>query len=244
MPLTGTLAFNMTSFKKIVNVAAFAGILAGLLLTLIQQVQIAPLILEAEQYEQASDAVSHNDQAPTIGAHEHEHDAWQPDNGLERILFTTAANIVVAFGFALLLGAAIALRRSKPGWRYGLLWGMAGYAVFFVAPSLGLPPEIPGTQSAALVDRQMWWIFTVVFTVIGLWFIVFSGKRIAKIIGVASLIVPHLIGAPQPSVHGGVAPAALEHAFVLATIVANMVFWLALGALFGFFHQRMAVEHE
>ena len=30
------------------------------------------------------------------------------------------------------------------GWRQGLLWGLAGFAVFTLAPSLGLPPELPG----------------------------------------------------------------------------------------------------
>ena len=28
-------------------------------------------------------------------------------------------------------------------WRQGLFWGFAGFAVFTLAPGLGLPPELP-----------------------------------------------------------------------------------------------------
>lgn len=229
---------TMAAFKKIVSVAALAGILAGLLLTLVQQIQIVPLILEAEAYEQAVETAN---PANRISAPaEHEHDAWQPENGWERNLFTAAANIIVALGFALLLGAAVALRGAKLDWRSGLLWGLGGYAVFFVAPSLGLPPEVPGTQAAELAHRQVWWVGTSIFTATGLAFIVFSGRRAVKIFGAVLLMVPHLIGAPQPEVHGNTAPAELAQAFVVATFIANAVFWLGLGGLFGFFHRRLA----
>lgn len=228
----------MAAFKKIVSVAALAGLLAGLLLTAVQQIQVVPLILDAETHEQATETAN---PAKRINAPaEHEHGAWQPENGWERDLFTASANIVVALGFALLLGAAVALRGAKLNWRTGLLWGLGGYAVFFVAPSLGLPPEVPGTQAAELAHRQAWWVATSVFTAAGLASMVFSGRGAIKILGAALLIVPHLIGAPQPEVHGNTAPAELAQAFVIATFIANAVFWLGLGGLFGFFHRRLA----
>lgn len=218
--------------------AALAGILAGLLLTLVQKIQVVPLILEAEAYEQAVETAN---PANRINAPaEHEHGAWQPENGWGRNLFTAAANIVVALGFALLLGAAVALRGAKLDWRSGLLWGLGGYAAFFVAPSLGLPPEVPGTQAAELAHRQVWWVATSIFTATGLAFMFFFRQRAVKVLGAVLPIVPHLIGAPQPEVHGGAAPAALTQAFVIATFIANAVFWLGLGGLFGFFHRRLA----
>lgn len=216
-----------------VAVAALAGILAGLLLTLIQQIQVVPLILEAEHYEQAAETGNHESHAAT------EHGAWQPQNGWERNLFTAGANMVVAVGFALLLGAAVELRGAKLDWRSGLLWGLGGYAVFFGAPSLGLPPEVPGTAAAGLAPRQIWWVATSIFTAGGLSLLVFSKRWAAKILGGVLLIAPHLIGAPQPEIHGSAAPAGLAQAFILATVIANAVFWLGLGGLLGFFQRRV-----
>ena len=230
---------TIATFKKMLAVAALTGILAGLLLTVVQKIQVVPLILKAEIYEQA---VENANQASGINAPAgHAHDAWQPESGWERNLFTAAANIVIALGFALLLGAAVGLRGAKLDWRSGLLWGLVGYAVFFVAPSLGLPPEVPGAQAANLADRQAWWMATSIATATGLAFMFFSRQSTVKILGAVLLIAPHLIGAPQPEVHGGAAPAELAQAFVIATFIANAVFWLGLGGLFGLFHQRLVV---
>ena len=222
------------AFKNILIPAAFSGLLAGVLLTLLQHIQAVPLILEAEVYEQAAEAAN---PAPSA---EHDHGAWQPQDGWQRNVFTTAANIVVALGYALLLGAALTLRATTLTWRSGLLWGLAGYVVFFVAPSLGLPPEVPGTQAAELAQRQLWWIATVCCTAAGLALMVFSARRTAKLLGVALLIAPHFIGAPQPEVPGGIAPAELAQEFINAAFITNAAFWLALGGLFGFFHRRWA----
>lgn len=230
-------ATTIATFKKMLAVAALTGILAGLLLTVVQKIQVVPLILKAEVYEQA---VENANPANRINAPAgHAHDAWQPESGWERNLFTAAANIVIALGFALLLGAAVGLRGAKLDWRSGLLWGLVGYAVFFVAPSLGLPPEVPGAQAANLADRQAWWMATSIATATGLAFMFFSRQSTVKILGAVLLIAPHLIGAPQPEVHGSTAPAELAQAFVIATFIANAVFWLGLGGLFGFFHQRL-----
>lgn len=222
------------AFKNILIPAAFSGLLAGVLLTLLQHIQVVPLILEAEVYEQAA-AATHP--APSV---EHEHEAWQPEDGWQRNLFTTAANIVVALGYALLLGAALILSATTLTWRSGLLWGLAGYVVFFVAPSLGLPPEVPGTQAAELAQRQLWWIATVGCTAAGLALMVFSARRTAKLLGVVLLIAPHFIGAPQPAAPGGIAPAELVQEFINAAFITNAAFWLALGGLFGFFQRRWA----
>ncbi|MBI3897185.1 MAG: CbtA family protein [Gammaproteobacteria bacterium] len=230
--------FNMAVFKKIVAVAALAGILAGLLLTAVQRVQVVPLILQAEVYEQAAEAANASRDA-TVSAHEHHAEAWAPADGWERTLFTTGANIIVGLSFALLLAAAIAVFRKKTDWRIGLLWGAAAYAVFFVAPSLGLPPEVPGTEAAQLSDRQVWWLMTTAFTATGLALLVFARHWAAKIGGALLLGVPHLIGAPQPQVHSSLAPEELAHSFVIASAIANAVFWLALGGLLGFFYKKI-----
>ncbi|HWW72811.1 MAG TPA: CbtA family protein, partial [Duganella sp.] len=61
-----------------------------------------------------------------------------------------------------------------------------------------------------------------------------------KLAALALLVVPHLVGAPQPLVHASLAPEQLQRSFVYATALANGVFWLALGGLSGFFHKRFS----
>lgn len=228
---------SLGAFKNRIAVAALVGLLVGLLLTLVQQLQVMPLLLEAEQYEQAAGHQLSAEHDHAAADHGHEHGGWQPAEGWERTLFTAGANIVVAFGFTLLLGALVTLRNAKLTWRSGLLWGLGGYALFFVAPSLGLPPELPGTESAALMARQIWWGGTVIATASALWLLVFLPRVAFKILGVVVLIAPHLIGAPQPDIHVSTAPPELAHAFVVATAIANALFWLSLGALYGLFQK-------
>lgn len=222
------------TFKRLLTTAALTGLLAGLLLTAVQQLQIEPLLLDAERYEHAADNhAPHPDD-------EHSHADWQPRAGMERSLYTGGANIVMAVGFALLLGGATTLRGAPLDWRSGLLWGAAGYAVFFIAPALGLPPEVPGAQTAGLAARQFWWLAAVLCTAGGLALAVFARGRTVRVLAVPLLLAPHLIGAPQTEVHGGTAPAELAQAFVAASVTANAVFWLTLGGLFGFFQRRFA----
>ncbi len=222
------------SIKNLFTVAALTSLVVGLLLTLFQQIQVIPAVLEAEGYEPA--ASSHS------AAHPHKKDEkaeWEPNEGLERNLFTAAANVVITLGFALLLGAAVALRGITLNWRSGLLWGLAGYAVFFVAPSLGLHPELPGTEAANLQWRQVWWVATVICTASGLALIFLNQRHMLSALGVILIVAPHLVGAPQPDLHSALAPENLIQAFVIATIISNAVFWLLLGGLYGFFSQKL-----
>jgi cobalt transporter subunit CbtA len=222
---------NLSTLKMLVVSALWAGLWAGLLLTAVQRLQVIPALLKAEVYEQQAANITHADGH----THQHEEASWQPQNGSERTFFTAVANISLAVGFALLLGAAGTLRGGIGSWRKGLLWGLAGYGIFFVAPSLGLPPEVPGAEAADLNDRQLWWLMTVFDTAAGLWLLVFAKTKLNKLFGAVLLISPYAIGAPQPDLHGSAAPAELSATFIAATAFANAIFWLALGALMGLF---------
>ena len=148
---------NLSNFKMIVVSALWSGLWAGLLLTAIQNIQVIPTLLQAEVYEeQAASKSLPDDHLHDVSENgQHEAEVWQPRNGWERTFFTGIANISIGVGFALLLGAASNIRGGISHWRSGLLWGLAGYTIFFVAPSLGLPPEVPGTEAADLKDRQL-----------------------------------------------------------------------------------------
>ncbi|MGP6226104.1 CbtA family protein [Pseudomonas aeruginosa] len=215
--------------KHIAQTAGFAGLLAALLLTLLQILWVTPLILEAETYEQSKPvAAQPHEHASGVAAHVHDEEAWEPEDGWQRTLSTTGGNLVVAVGFALMLAGLFTLRAPGQTWQ-GLLWGLAGYAVFCLAPSLGLPPELPGTAAADLVQRQYWWIATAAATAVGLALLAFGGNWPLKLVGAALLALPHLFGAPQPEVHASLAPEALAQRFVIASLVSNALFWTALG---------------
>jgi cobalt transporter subunit CbtA len=225
--------FNLTNFRELVVAALLTGLLAGLLLTAVQQIQVIPTLLQAEVYEENS--------AVTIASsaeNNHERHEWQPNNGWERTFFTAVANISLGVGFALLIGSVMCLRGRPSHWRTGLLWGLAGYITFFIAPSLGLPPEVPGTEAAKLADRQTWWLITVLDTGFGLSLLAFALTRPNKFFGAVLIAAPHLINAPQPEVHGSAAPAELARTFIIATVFANAVFWLAIGGLMGQFYKK------
>ena len=242
--------------KRFVSSVLLAGLFAGLLLTAVQKIQVTPIIAQAEVYEEAAAHAAVMEPMPAMsaassassmssepsGAAEHHHEAqeWEPTNGTERTLYTVMANVTMAVGFALLLGAAILLRGGISGWREGLLWGLAGYIVVFVAPSLGLAPEVPGTQAAPLLDRQLWWTATATLTAISLALLVFGRHWSLKLLAVILILAPHLVGAPEPQIHGGAAPAELARAFIIATAIANGLFWLGLGGAFGFLNRQFS----
>lgn len=225
---------NLSTLRMIVFPALWSGLWAGLLLTAVQSIQVMPALLQAEVYEAKAAIANH---MPSISGidqtNQQEAEAWQPRNGWERTFFTALANVSLGVGFALMLGAASSFRGGIGNWRNGLLWGLAGYTIFFAAPSLGLPPEVPGVEAANLKDRQLWWLMTVFDTATGLWLLVFSKTGLNKLFGGLLLISPHLIGAPQPVMHSSAAPVELENTFIVATAAANAVFWLTLGSLMG-----------
>ncbi|SDX71859.1 cobalt transporter subunit CbtA [Pseudomonas syringae] len=226
-------------FKRIAQTAGFTGLLAALLLTLLQSLWVVPLIQQAETYEHASAEQVHEHAGGTAAAHSHVHEeaAWEPEDGWQRMLSTTGGNLVVAVGFALMLAGLYTLR--APGrTAQGAWWGLAGFAVFVLAPTLGLPPELPGTAAAELSQRQAWWIGTAASTAVGLALLVFGQNRLLKALGLAIMVVPHVMGAPQPLVHESLAPESLESQFMIASLLTNALFWIAMGLISAWLFRR------
>jgi cobalt transporter subunit CbtA len=223
-------------FRRILIAALVAGFAAGVLATAVQAARVWPLILTAETFENAAPADAH--QHGTAAAVE----AWSPEDGLERTAFTLLFNLLAGFGFALLLNAALVLRRAAGGQTdatTGLLWGLAGFASFALAPALGLPPELPGMVAADLLARQLWWIATALATAGGIALIVLPRRLPAALIGVVLLVVPHVVGAPHPDpAEASPVPAELAAGFVAASLVTAAVFWAALGAVSGWLQHR------
>lgn len=235
----------MTVFRNVVFVAALAGLVAGIVLAALQAYATVPLILQAETYEAAGESAGgHDHEGHSAAGHAHDHgeEAWAPEDGFERFAYNVGANIVSGIGFALMLIVASELAGGIAGWRQGLFWGFAGFAVFTLAPGLGLPPELPAMPAADLYDRQVWWIATVAATAIGLALIAFRRSAVFALAGVALIVAPHIVGAPQPASHDSPVPADLHHSFVVATTVTNLLFWLVLGAVAGAVRSRISGE--
>lgn len=225
-------------FRRVFLAALAAGLLAGLAISLLQQVTTTPLILHAETFETGGLVNDHGVSAGTA-AHSQDGEAWAPADGIERILFTTLANMLTGVGFALVLTACFVLRGEAVDGRRGLLWGVAGFACATLAPALGLAPEVPGSAAADLTARQLWWLAAVVAAGVGLWFLVFSERVWMRMAGVAVMAVPHFVGAPHPEVMDGAAPAELAARFAATSIVVSAVFWALIGWLSGTFFDRL-----
>lgn len=224
-------------FTRIARTAGFAGLLAALLLTLMQSLWISPLIEQAEAFEKTAAETPSPTHVGSDGHHEHEVAAWEPEPGWQRLLSTSGGNLVVGVGFALMLAGLYTVRRPERT-REGLLWGLAGYAVFTLAPTLGLPPELPGTAAADLTSRQLWWVGAAASAAAGLGLVAFAGSWPFKLAGAVLVAIPHVIGAPQPAEHQSLAPEALQQQFRWAAQAVNMAFWLVLGWLSAWWFRR------
>ncbi|MER8422253.1 CbtA family protein [Mesorhizobium sp. M1403] len=240
----------MTFFRNVVFIAAIAGLVAGVALACMQAYATVPLILKAEVYEQAGGghdhaaapaapaatgtmAMSSAAPAPAEAMAPAEDEGWAPADGFERFAFSVVANIVTGIGFALILVAVSEFAGGIGNWRQGLFWGLAGFAVFTLAPGLGLPPELPAMPAADLVQRQIWWWATVVATAAGLGLLAFRRSLPLAVLAVALIVAPHIVGAPQPDSFETTIPEGLHHQFVVAVTLTNLVFWLVLGAVVG-----------
>jgi cobalt transporter subunit CbtA len=237
-------------FRRIVFVAVIAGAITGFFVTIAHQFGTVPIILKAEVYEKATDQAEQKSRAAassSINVTPHampsmEHSAgpeWEPADGFERTAYTVLADMVTAVAFALLLTSAYTLRSGASDWRDGLFWGLAGFATFTLAPGLGLPPEVPGTEAAPLLDRQIWWAATALATGGGLGLIFLQRRPVWAMAGVALLILPHLYGAPQPAEYRNAAPEMLAHQFVVASVATSLLFWVLLGSLTGHFYRTI-----
>jgi cobalt transporter subunit CbtA len=237
----------MTIVRRLVFAAACAGLLTGLLVTVMHQVGTVPVILRAEVYERAADAGHGNGpaaQPPGVAhdhaTHEHEGSGWEPHDGLERTAYTVLADILAAIGYGLLLAAGFALRGREVTWRAGLWWGLAGFAAFTLAPGLGLPPEVPGTEAAPLLGRQVWWVATAALTGSGLALLAYGKQWAWSALAVLLIALPHLWGAPQPAEPGSAAPEALAHQFAVAVTVVSFLSWAVLGSSTAYFYRRFS----
>ncbi len=252
---------------RIVTSAVFAGFLAGLIAALLQLALVQPVLLQAEEFESGARTLAVAGAAP-VAAPDHHHaaaagndpavaqghdhaaahgdtgDAWRVGgfapvrDGLS-VLFS----VVIYTGYAFLVIAAMALatdRGAEVTARRGLLWGLAGFVAFQLAPAIGLPPEVPGSVAADLGARQIWWLATVVCSGLGLGMLAFGRDWTLWGLAIGLLAAPHVVGAPEAEGFAGVVPAELAGLFAARALGVGMAAWAVLGLACGHFWQREA----
>jgi cobalt transporter subunit CbtA len=226
--------------QRIVMTALLAGALAGLAVFALHQWQTTPMILEAEVFESGMPAHDHGAQQGAGHAHAEaaaDDEAW-PAPGLERSAYSLLADVLTAIGFGFLLVGAMAISGRHVDWQAGVVWGLCGFAAFFVSPALGAPPELPGMVAAELGERQTWWLATAAAATVAMGLIFFAPGVLWKAVAALLLIAPHAIGAPHPVMEPGNVPAELAAQFAVASLVVNGLFWMALGGFSGYFYDR------
>ena len=165
--------------RNLIVSAAGAGVAVCLVVAGLQLVTTEPLILHAETFETVEPAtpaaeIAGVDQHDAATEHHHDEAAWQPADGLERTLYTVLADLLVGMAVSLMLLGAMIARGDPIDAKRGLLWGAAGFVAASLLPSLGLPPELPGTPVADLLSRQIWWLGTAFASAAGLYLLAFG----------------------------------------------------------------------
>ena len=228
--------------KRMMTSALFAGVAAGLIAVLLHFAFVQKLILLGEQYEsgalthfQSGDHATDMAQEATPETGHHHHGApsdWRRDG------LTVLFMILVYCAYGLLLTAGFGLAESmghRIGPGQGILWGIAGFATFQLAPAMGLPPELPGTIAADLGARQIWWWGTVIGTGAGLALLTYGRKIWMFVLAGAVVALPHVIGAPQAEGFFGASPPELAAGFSARVLGTALVVWACLGWLAGHF---------
>lgn len=246
-------------FQKMLTSALGAGCAAWLLAALLHFAFVQEYILLGETYETgvavhfagvapqtADDGHSHDE-----GEAAHSHQAAETAETAEAGHDETSASsrniwTVVFFGlvyvaYALVLVAGFGLARTYGKIitkREGLLWGIAGFVAFHLAPAMGLAPELPGTMAADLGARQVWWWGTVAATATGLGLLGYGRGIATAALAVVLLAAPHVIGAPELEGFSGVAPPEVAAAFSARVLGVALAVWALMGWVAGYLWSR------
>jgi cobalt transporter subunit CbtA len=224
-------------FSRFLTSALFAGAVAGLIAGLLQLAFVQPVLLHAELYESG--------QLLHFGADPNSTQPVLPGFNAVRDGLSLIFTMLTYTGYALILLALMSFaedRGASIDGRTGLIWGIAGFVTFHLAPGFTLAPEVPGVAAADVGARQVWWFATVAAAGIALWLIAFTHNWLLWALSVVFLAAPHIIGAPEPESFSGIVPPELAALFAARTLGVGMAAWVLLGCFAGFFWQREAAH--
>ncbi len=218
---------------KILKAGILSGIIAGLITAVFQLVIFVPIISTSELFE--SGAVDYFDgDVPLVQLSSL---IFEPRD-MRQNLYTVLATVLSAVGFSLFCICAMLIRGGDINIRQGSVWGIMGFTSVVLFPALGLAPELPGSGSAELELRQVWWVGAVISTAIGIWLVAFKDKLMYIALGVFILAFPHIIGAPLPVEYIGSAPPELSAKYTSTLIVISFIMWVIIGSACGHFYNK------
>ena len=216
-------------FKNIFVSAVVCGAIAGVLATVMQMLLVTPLLMEAELFETRQSMHFITDGSPESPI---KHvDIWEDPY---RHLMTLCFNLVTFTGFGFILVAAMAFFQKR-GFTLskaeGIVAGVSGFIVFQLAPSVGLPPELPGTIGVTVGLKQTWWIITILSTTVGILLLFLDKHKVVSGVGIIFITIPHLIGHPKLETYFGVAPPELAAEFASRALAVSLIAWIILGVI-------------
>ena len=216
-------------FKNIFVSAVVCGAIAGVLATVMQMLLVTPLLMEAELFETGQSMHFITDGSPESPI---KHvDIWEDPY---RHLMTLCFNLVTFTGFGFILVAAMAFFQKR-GFTLskaeGIVAGVSGFIVFQLAPSVGLPPELPGTIGVTVGLKQTWWIITILSTTVGILLLFLDKHKVVSGAGIVFITIPHLIGHPKLETYFGVAPPELAAEFASRALAVSLIAWIILGVI-------------
>lgn len=225
---------------RVMSVGLLAGLVAGLLIAVLQQVTTTPLILVAETYEiqvEAAQAAPGASKERDHATHDH---GWKPADGLPRFFYTSVTTVATAVGISLLLMAGMIFAGDTIDERRSLAWAIAGFVACGLAPAAGLAPELPGSGSGALAARQIWWVGTAIATAVALWAFLRLENLTVRLGAVVILLAPHIIGAPHSHAPASKVPAEIAAQFAALSLVVQGLLWALAGIAIGLLWPRFA----
>lgn len=220
-------------YSRFLISAIFAGASAGLITGILQLIFVQPVLLHAELYETG--------ELVHFGAVANSAHPELPGFDLMRDGLSLIFTMLTYTGYALILIGAMGIaedRGVRIDGRWGILWGVAGFVAFHLAPGFTLAPEVPGVAAADVTARQIWWFATVIAAAIALWLLAFGGSWALWGLAVVLLLAPHLIGAPEPDHFAGPVPTEIGALFAARAFGVGLAAWVLLGSFAGYFWQR------
>ena len=213
---------------RILTSGLIAGAVAGLCAAALHLLFIQPVLLHAELYESGELVHFGAASGPAV----------RPGFGLDPVRdgLSVIFSMLTYAGFALILVALMALAEGRGAVisaRNGMLWGVAGFVAVLLAPAFSLPPEVPGVAAADILPRQAWWFATVFCAGAAMWLLAFGRRWLAWGAVIVLLLVPHVVGAPEPDSFAGPVPTELGALFAARVLGVGLVAWVLLGLLSG-----------
>ena len=200
---------------KSVMTVLLTGFIAGILVTGAQILRVTPLIFQAENYELGEVAVPHTHVASGI-SHQHNLNGDSLDKHLQIKDVHDIQNL-----------ASIDQEQS---------W----------VPADGMERTfytlVSNIITAIAFSLMLVSVYLLRGKPTGIGLLIESKTILLKFIAAVLIAVPHIIGAPHPHVFESNVPAELSAQFAVASLLTSVFFWMVLGAVSGYFYQKLVLE--